>query len=377
MATDITKVLQQQQWGDFTNPNNGNSFEGKTGKFNISSYSYPSDLGSLDLRHYVTFEINVRGKSKFNTGNRQFIVQGNPDAAGLTNKELSTAATNLGAVAGIAAGSAIGIGISEKFAVKVGKTGAAKAAAKVTGAVVGGAAGGGVVAAAINFNSLLQSDTKYRISDVIALHLDGPPTVKYGMNYANKDLGLLAGLAGGGVIDTLFSLDAISEAGAAAVTAFAKLPSAFGMGDLQSTLSASSKTSLNPFREVIFESVDFRSFAFKYKFLPKSREESDAVRNIIRLFKFHMHPEMSENKLFFIYPSEFQITYHFANGPNTYFHKMAPTVLESMEVTYGGEQFSAFKDGHPTEVNVTLTFREVEILTKKMIGDVKDAGGGY
>ncbi len=80
-----------------------------------------------------------------------------------------------------------------------------------------------------------------------------------------------------------------------------------------------------------------------------------------------MHPELSANKLFFIYPSEFQIAYYYERNENTYFHKFKPCVLESMEVTYGGDQFSSFYDGVPTEVNMALTFRETEILTKQQI----------
>jgi hypothetical protein len=76
---------------------------------------------------------------------------------------------------------------------------------------------------------------------------------------------------------------------------------------------------------------------------------------------------MSEGKLFFIYPSEFQISYYFGSKENLYFHKFAPCALESMEVSYGGEQFSSFDDGNPVEVNMVLTFRELSILTKKMI----------
>jgi hypothetical protein len=38
-----------------------------------------------------------------------------------------------------------------------------------------------------------------------------------------------------------------------------------------------------------------------------------------------------------------------------------------MDVNYGGEQFSSFRDGAPTEINMSLTFRELEILTKKMV----------
>ena len=338
--------------------------------FGINIHKYPSDLGNQDLKHYVEFGITVRGKSEFNKTNRLFQIQSNPDSANMTAEELSGATT----AAATAAGGFVGSQITEKFYKAFAGTGAknaapttaqspaAKAIVKAAGAITGAAVG----ATAVNANKLLAPDTKYRISDVIALHVDGPPTVKYSTNYSTKDLGTLAGIVKGGVFDTLSSLGKAGESLAAATTAFAKVPSAFGV-DTQSLLSASSKTSLNPFREVVFESVDFRSFAFKYKFFPKSPEESRAIKEIIKLFKFHMHPEMSESKLFFIYPSEFQITYYYGNAQNEYFHKFAPCALESMEVSYGDEQFSSFEDGNPTVINLSLTFRELEILTKKMI----------
>lgn len=342
-------------------------------KFEINLQKYPSDLGSDDLLHYIEFGINVRGRSEVDKSKRLFQVNRDPSSANLSEEELSTVAT-LGAVAvGGVAGYAVAQGVL-KIIERSGSRGAQAIAANATraigrtGAGTVGAIGGAVLTAeAISANQILKPDTTYRISDVIALHIDGPPTVKYGMNYANKDLGTLAGIIKGGAADALKTFNPTSEQFAAAATAFAKLPGAFGTVDLQSALSASTKTSLNPFREVIFESVDFRSFSFRYKFLPKNKAESEAVRNIIKLFKYHMHPEMSASKLFFIYPSEFQITYYFQNAVNNYMHKFAPCVLESMEVSYGGEQFSSFSDGNPTEVNMTLIFRETEILTKKMI----------
>ena len=103
--------------------------------------------------------------------------------------------------------------------------------------------------------------------------------------------------------------------------------------------------------------------------MPKSDWEANAVQDIIKLFKFHMHPEISQNKLFFIYPSEFEITYFYGGSQNQYFHKFKPCVLESLDVTYGGDQYSSFFNGKPTEVNLSLVFRETEILTKQQIKD--------
>jgi hypothetical protein len=50
---------------------------------------------------------------------------------------------------------------------------------------------------------------------------------------------------------------------------------------------------------VLYSSSDKKNLdAFKYKFFPKNKTESDAVYNIINTFKFHMHPDMSDGKFF-------------------------------------------------------------------------------
>ena len=334
-------------------------------KFNVNITQYPSDLQTAkNLQHYVLFNINVRGKSKFNEDKRQFEVKRNPNSANLSKDQLGSDTIRF--VTEGAAVVATGVAVTSlvnNAAEAFGKTGA-------TARVVGVAAGAGVgltVGATMATADILKKDTTYRISDAIALYVDGPPSIKYSMNYANKELGTLLGVLSGSVFDGQNLVGGSAEAVSAMGATLAKLPGAFGGADVASALSVSSGTALNPFRETVFESVDFRSFAFKYKFFPKNKKESDDVYDIIKAFKFHMHPEMSEGKLFFIYPSEFDITYYFGSEETNYFHKFTTCVLESMDVSYGGEQFSSFKDGAPTEINMSLTFRELEILTKNMV----------
>ena len=344
-------------------------------KFNVKVTQYPSDLETApNLQHYVLFNINVRGKSKFNVENRQFEVKKDPNSANLSPAQLSSNSIKTATVGASAAAAGIAVtSLVSKAADAFGLSGAGKkgpaaesrqASVNVVSKVAGAGVGAAVGATMAN-SDLLKKDTTYRISDAIALYVDGPPTVKYSMNYANKELGTLLGVLSGGVLDNIKNL--AGESGAALGASLAKLPGAFGAADVASALSVSSGTSLNPFRETVFESVDFRSFAFKYKFFPKNKKESDDVYDIINTFKVHMHPEMSEGKLFFIYPSEFNISYYFGSEENGYFHKFATCVLENMEVNYGGEQFSSFRDGAPTEINMSLTFRELEILTKNMV----------
>jgi len=348
---------------DNYNNNRSASRRSDENKFKVNITQYPSDLQTADnLQHYILFNINIRGKSKFNQNKTQFEVKRNPDAAGLTREQMSS--ESIRKLTEGAAGVAGGVAVKSLF------DGAAKAFGKTgsTAAVAGNAIGTGaglLIAGGIATSELLKPDTTYRISDAIALYVDGPPTVKYGMNYANKELGTLLGALSGGAFDNIKNIG--GESGVALGASLAKLPGAFGAADVSSALGISSGTALNPFRETVFESVDFRSFTFKYKFFPKNKDESADVFRIIETFKFHMHPEMSDGKLFFIYPSEFNITYYFGNNRNPYFHKFTTCVLESMDVSYGGEQFSSFRNGEPTEINMSLTFRELEVLTKSMI----------
>ena len=369
MAADIKERTRTEKALDAYKESTASAGSIDKNKFNVKVTQYPSDLQTAaNLQHYVLFNINVRGKSKFNETNRQFEVKRDPNSANLSPAQLSSNGIRLATegAAVVATGIAV-TSLVTQASEAFGKTGAtAKVVSKVAGAGVGLAVGATMAAA-----DILKKDTTYRISDAIALYVDGPPSVKYSMNYANKELGTLLGVLSGSVFDSQGLVGAGAETVSAFGSALAKLPGAFGAADVGSALSVSSGTSLNPFKETVFESVDFRSFAFKYKFFPKNKKESDDVYDIINTFKFHMHPEMSAGKLFFIYPSEFNISYYFGNEENGYFHKFATCVLESMDVNYGGEQFSSFRDGAPTEINMALTFRELEIITKNMIQ------GGY
>ena len=348
------------------------------GKYNVKTTTYPSDLGSNDLKHFVLFNITVRGKSEIGKRSKKVPnVNVGRDPNSASAETVGGTALNAAAAVGtglLVAGAAKSTAnaVAQKvFRVGAGSSPAALGRAEAVASAATFAAGATAAVAtfaAIQGSDLLKPDVKYRIEDAIALHLDSPPTVKYNMNYTQKELGALIGALSGSMAD-----GAVGEGAAALGLTAAKLPGAFSGVDVKSAISASSGTSLNPFRETVFESVDFRSFAFKYKFFPKSKKESQDIKNIIHLFKLHMHPELSQpNKLFFIYPSEFQITYYYESGPNPYFHKFRPCALESMEVNYGGEQFASFRDGTPVEINLSLTFRELEIITKGMIAENKD-----
>jgi hypothetical protein len=200
------------------------------------------------------------------------------------------------------------------------------------------------------------------------LHLQERPSVRYGVNYTEKDMGALTGfLAQGSATKTFDDLSKVGkEALARGVASLIKLPSLVpGGGTLADLRSLTTRTTTNPFREVLFESVDYRTFNFRYAFFPKSSTESNRISDIIQLFKTHMHPEISDNRFFYMHPSEFEIKYYYKDKGNPYLHSFATCALTGLEVEYGGEQFSTFENGAPTEIGLSLTFREIEQVTSQ------------
>jgi len=120
--------------------------------------------------------------------------------------------------------------------------------------------------------------------------------------------------------------------------------------------------------EMVFEGIDRRSFAFTFKMLPTSAEEAQAIEDIVTAFRYHAMPEIDGSDptgRTMTVPSTFDIEYH----PNTHLHKISTSVLESVDIQYGGERVQFFTDDQPVETQLTLNFKELEIITKKRIMD--------
>jgi len=352
--------------------------------YRIGTYEYPEDLRKRpDLQHYVAFYINVRDKStrgKNKNPNNYFSEKsgeaGRIDALRNNGAPLSIENLNSGLsdVLKVAEGAVVATvayktlkGLNSRLVNKKDAViGALGAGAVTLGAIEGGKEllefmrGGGDLPAFSPGNTS-------RLKDVITLHLSEKPVVKYQTNYTDRELGSLAGLfVQGSAQNTYAQASKNPEYQAAFLASLAKVPTLKSKGGLISDLlELKSRTKTNPFREVLFESVDYRSFNFSYRFFPKSQGETDRIKNIIDLFKVNMLPEITSEKLFYIYPSEFDIEYFYKDSPNPYLHKFARCALVNMEVDYGGDQFVTFQDGAPVEIGLTLTFRELEQLTSE------------
>jgi len=136
---------------------------------------------------------------------------------------------------------------------------------------------------------------------------------------------------------------------------------------------------LNPYIEVTYTSFGMRTFDYTFQFAPESARESDEVKAIIQLFRFHMAPEMKgDAHRYLTLPSTFDIHYMFQSGmgdeavakENSFYNKIATCVLTSVDVNYTpNEGVKSFADGAPTQLSMALSFQETEMLTKQKIND--------
>ena len=336
-------------------------------KYTVQTRTYPVSVsGDKDLQHYMCFFINIRGKSKYKS---QF--KSTPISPAGQNRLNNPGAVNAGTFAvGAGIGALTGAAVNKLIGANV--NGLGDFAKSV---IVGGTAlAGGVGLKEVNEKfGIFEPDQSSRIDQAIMLAINKAPEVKYGVEYDGKDLGTLVGLIAGGssAVDAAQDQRTAEYARSVAMNV-ANIPKGiadiFG-GDLDfgTALKQGMGVAPNPFREQVFRNVQTREFVFEYKFLPRSATEVENVRNIIYQFKFHMHPEVSTGGLFYIYPSTFDIAYYYKGKENTSFNRISTCVLEDLAVDYGGQGFNTFASGSPTEINIKLRFRELEVLTKERI----------
>lgn len=199
------------------------------------------------------------------------------------------------------------------------------------------------------------------------------------LRHSEHDFGLIKGIMEGnlqalipGIADKAASfVDGIGE------IAGTELNSAQAMGAMTGAVR-------NPRQESLFKSVEFRTFDFKFNFYPKSQKESHDVMEIIKLFRFHAHPEIVPNLAFYTLPSEFQISFvdlatstnnPLINSPNgglasenQWINKIGRCALTGVDVNYFPQDtMSTFADGAPALINVTLSFSEMETISRNHI----------
>ena len=176
---------------------------------------------------------------------------------------------------------------------------------------------------------------------------------------AYQQNGVLGSLANLGVADVI-------EAGKAAANYFSKqlAPS------LADTISVATRQVTNPNAVSTLSGVNIRTFSIEVKLVPESKEESDQIREIENIFRFFMYPEKAGTSAL-KYPPTFRVKFMFGENENKYMPFYHDAYLESLDVQYNTDGNSYHKNGAPTAISVTMSFKEAFALTR---GDLYNNG---
>lgn len=303
------------------------------GQYNFSSFTYPIDLGQAQhLNHYVAFYINETSNTAFK-------------AANFTN----------------------------------------------TGELIGP---GNFPQTGNNQPQITRSGTQIRrpirrISTAIALYMPEQLQTQYSADWETIDGGILgagakAAQSAGEEAGLLRKIgEAATASGHAAMQRL--MQNAADLTQLSvsdvvkaggSPFAAAERVELNAHQEVLFRKIDFRTFNFAWKLVARNQKEAEIIFNIIQAFKFYAAPEINTSSAgrYFIYPAEFDIEF-FSNGkPNEFLNKISTCALVDIQVNYNGNNmWTALREGSnspngtPAEVQLSLTFKELEIITKKRV----------
>jgi len=318
----------------------------KENPYQYGTVYFPQECSNLGDGHYVIFDVVMHKASKFKTQT-------------FNNGKLMESGDNL-----------VGENTNQTNRIKNIKTTGVANKSRLRG-----------VSSGLNE----RTPTHNYISDSIILYTPAASLkFSYSANYEGIDTGL-AGLLGTNMSAAMESEDFISGLKAAgkgmkdAVQVLGR-KAIFGAASLipgleqaEAAFDKAKGQAVNPFSELTFKSVPFRSFDFPFEFAPKNEKEKDSMHKIIQLFKFHMLPEyQSSTKGYFNSPSEFQVTYMYRENENTYIPRISRVVLTSMAVDYAPDGVvTTFKPDNggasPVITNVSLTFQETEIMTKETI----------
>jgi len=218
-----------------------------------------------------------------------------------------------------------------------------------------------------------------RLAQAIALYMPAQISLQHQANYGEAEIGAL--VAGGmNALNTmskgLSMTDAALKIGKEGLGNAGDALGLAALDALDATIAPGARAALEISRgkitnnrtEMQFEGVQRRDFNFNFKMLPTSAEEARTIEEIVTLFRFHSMPEIDVEETdgrTMIPPSTFDIEYF----PNTHLHKISTSILTSVSVKFGGERTQFFVDDQPVETELTLSFKELEIITKKRILD--------
>ncbi len=342
------------------------------------SFYYPSNLTSV-TNHYVRFDAFTFEDTRYQQG--VFGGQNDPKDAGLgIGKILGGLAT-------------LGVQNINPFTAIATRFGIPGLATSLTGLSASGATaasqnitknGFGVQTLYSAFKGLRGIGNK-KIANHIYLYTPDTMTVGYANKWdtfsLREEFGALAdGLAA--VVDKSQPGSAAVSAAMGAARLAGGIPGLAGIKGGVERFQQMAGFPINPMTETAYKQTEPRQFQFEFTMMPQSRAESEQIQSIVQQFAFHSAGEYASSELggFLITPSVFDIKFMYldrsASGTvreieNPWLRKVSTCACTNIAVDYTGGvgQWQAQEDGSPSAVRLTISFIELDIITKDRVAN--------
>ena len=232
-------------------------------------------------------------------------------------------------------------------------------------------------------NSGAITSARADIQDSVFLSLPDSLIDAQGIRVSASELGLVGNavaigteaLGSGGInalADAARGMGMKELAGAAASYFVNEAASAVAPAVMQG-VEAGAGAKRNPFQALLFDGVDLRTFTFNWTFIPKSRAETSAIKEIIRLFKYHSLPYYKDFKAgnvsaggrtFLSYPS---VCLPLITGVDTIVMKAC--MINRVDVDYaGGGELAFLEGGNAAALKLSVTMQEMQMWTREDYG---------
>lgn len=240
-----------------------------------------------------------------------------------------------------------------------------------------------IIHTSINKGSLLRdnggrqlfSNLYTRSGESITLPMPKSVEFSYSTNWANEELG--AGAAG---------IDQISDYEKLAGEGGVNLAKRLGQNTIASVINSLSNNKVkakellqlatgsvsNNYAETMFKSVSNRVIPFSWTLTPRNAKEAIAIDSILRLLRYHMLPEYKQNigngNAYLLYPSSFDIVFWLDGAPNPFIPRIGTCALKDLAINGSPNgKYISMVDGSPQSVTITLTFMEMQTLSKDSV----------
>ena len=228
--------------------------------------------------------------------------------------------------------------------------------------------------------------TKPIPGESVKLHMQVPFEVADGFQYDNTSQLGIAGAATLGAMNAgMGTMAALQEGissmgqsvldlfegrtGDAARLAISRASQFIPVDGIRNAVRLATRVTVNPNVRTTFNGVTVREFAFSFKFIPKSAQESRQVKSIIKFFRKHAYPETIEIggvRAGYRYPNMFKIK--LKSGIGGMFKNIGTPIkmsfLRSVRTSYNPTLQTFHADGSPSEIDLNLAFTEYKTLDR-------------